>query len=432
MTQEAKHVAEIKLPPYPRKRQRHWPRNQVIGITPRITCFPPSTPDNDPRYLRVVYRSDQLTLLPLEENAAPTPMPPLDVNVGEKSGVGPACVGGVLYGTFSAECVVRRASKVLEVLGALDDDSAFASPAGVELVDAVRSRLLGWSRGAHGKSVPSARACAPVRVDTSDQARRDLFGLGAGDRVLSAEGEATVLGATRHSLWVTVEANPSSSVSSPGFHRDPRAWGSDVADARQGNESRGNTGHDSSSSSHRSHSGARESKIASWSRCTVRQIIGRPEEYVVSRYPTGTDSVEQLGTATNERVRDNTAAASAVDLGPDEVRNILSRWTPSMDEALGRHLSSLADSSAVSSPLDLPLNALEKLPSSKDVCLRAASLAPAEVRVRAALLLYVNDLVLPLLPLLDTAVDNRGPLSGLVHKSRYLLFRQAKLLLLDK
>lgn len=355
-------------------------------------------------------------------------MPSPHVNVGGKSGVSAALVGGVLYGTFSAECVVRRASKVLEVLGALNDDNnELASPAGIELVDAVRSRLLGWSRGEHGKSVPSARMCAPVRVDTSDQARRDLFGLGAGDRVLSAEGEATVLGATRHSLWVTVEATSSSSTSSPGFHRGPRAWGSEVADMRQEDESRG---HDSSSSSHRSRS--RGSKIASWSRGTVRQIIGRPEEYVVSRQTTRTDSVEQFGAATSEHVRDNTVADSAVDLGPDEVQKMLSRWTASMDEALGRHLSNLTDSMAVASPLDLPFDALEKLPSSKDMFLRASSVDPAEVRARATLLLYVNDLVLPLLPLVDTAAANRGPLGDLVHKFRHLLFRQGKLLLLDK
>lgn len=371
--------------------------------------------------------------MPPADHAAPTPMPSPDVNVGEKSGVGAARVGGVLYGTFSAECVVRRASKVLEVLGALNGDSGLASPAGVELVDAVRSRLLRWSQGEHEKSVPSARTCAPVRVDTSDQARRDLFGLGAGDRVLSAEGEATVLGATRHSLWVTVEATSSPSASSPGFHRGPRAWGSEVADMQQEDESRGNSGHDSPSSSHRSHSGARGSKIAAWSRCTVRQIIGRPEEYVVSRHTTRTDSAEQLGAAMNEDIRDSTVAASVVNLlGPDEIRNMLSRWTPSMDEALGRHISSLADSMAVASPLDLPFNALEQLPSSKDMLLRAPSVAPAEVRARATLLLYVNDLVLPLLPLIDTAYGKRGPLGALVHKFRYLLFRQAKLLLLNK
>lgn len=374
-----------------------------------------------------------MTFLPPKDHAVPTPPPSPDVDVDETSGVASARDGGVPYGTFSAECVVRRASKVLEVLGALDGDGELASPAGVQLVDAVRSHLLGWSRGEHGKSVPSARTCAPVRVDTSDQARRDLFGLGAGDRVLSAEGEATVLGATRHSLWVTVEATSSSSASSPGFHRGPRAWGSEVADMRQDGESRGNSGQDSSSSSHRNRAGAKGSKIASWSRGTVRQIVGRPEEYVVSRHTTRTDSVEQYGAAAaNEDARDSTVADGVVDLGLDELQNTLSRWTPSMDVALGRHLSSLADSMAVSSPLDLPFNALENLPSTKDMFLRVSSVAPAEVRARATLLLYVNDLVLPLLPLVDTAVGNRGPLGSLVHKFRHLLFKQAKLLLLDK
>ena len=392
----------------------------------------PSTPQSDLPQQRAFHRSDQLTFIPPEDHAAPTPMPSPDVDVGGKSGVGAALVGGILYGTFSAECVVRRASKVLEVLGALSDDNGLATPAGAELVDAVRSRLFGWSRGEHGKSVPSARMCAPVRVDTSDQARRDLFGLGAGDRVLSAEGEATVLGATRHSLWVTVEATSSSSASSPSLYRGPRAWGSEVADMRQEHESRCTSGHNSPGSSHRSRS--RGIKIASWSRGTVRQIIGRPEEYVVSRQTTQTDSVEEFDAAdTSEHVRDSaTVGDSAVDLGPDEVQTILSRWTASMDEALGRHLSSLADSVAVASPLDLPFNALEQLPSPKEMFPRATSVAPAEVRARATLLLYVNDLVLPLLPLVDTAVANRGPLGDLVHKFRHLLFRQGKVLLLDE
>eukprot|EP00903_Cladosiphon_okamuranus_P007137 g6932.t1 len=377
-------------------------------------------------------RNDQLTFIPREDNATPPPTPSPDVNVGETSAVGSARAGGVLYGTFSAECVVRRASKVLEVLGALDHDGGLASPAGVELVDAVRSRLFGWVRGEHGKSVPSSRTCAPVRIDTSDQARRDLFGLGARDRVLSAEGEATVLGATKHSLWVAVEATSSSSASSPGLNRDPRAWGSEVEDMQPEGESRGNGGYNSPSSSHRNRTGVRGSKIASWSRGTVRQIIGRPEEYVVSRHATRTDSVEQFGPAsTNEDARDSTVADDVVDLSPDEVQNMLSRWTPSMDEALGRHLSSLADSMAVSSPLDVPFNALDNLPSTKDMFLRVSSVAPAEVRARATLLLYVNDLVAPLLPLVDTAVDNRGPLGNLVHKFRHLLFKQAKFSLLD-
>lgn len=369
-----------------------------------------------------------MTFVPPEDHAAPTSMPSPDANVGEKSGEGAARVGGALYGTFSAECVVRRASKVLEVLGALNDDSGLASRAGVELVGAVRSRLLEWSRGEHGKSVPSARTCAPVRIDTSDRARRDLLGLGAGDRVLSAEGEATVLGATRHSLWVTVETSSPSSATSSGFHRGPRAWGSEVADMRQ-DEFRSSSGHDLSISSHRSLVEARGSKITSWSRGTVRQILGRPEEYVVSRHTPRAASVEQFGAAVNEDILDCTVTDSVVDL---EVQNMLSGWTPSMDEALGRHLSSLADSLAVASPQDLPFSALKKLPSSKDMFQRASSVTSAEVQARATLLLYVNDLVLPLLPLLDTAMDNRGPLGRLLQKFRGLLFRQAKLLLLDK
>ncbi len=388
------------------------------------------------------FRGDQLTFIPPEDHAGPAPGLSPGVAVGEKDEARPTGAENVLYGTFSAECVVRRASKVLEVLGALKDDSGLDSPAGLELVDTVRSRLVSWSRGEHGRSVPSASACAPVRLDTSDRARRDLFGLGAGDRVMSAKGEATVLGATRHSLWVALEATSTSSPSacSPDFHRDPRGWGSEVPDMSQDGESRVDHGHcipatedtETSAPSHQYQGvlGTRRSKITTWSRSTVRQIVGRPEEYVVSRHSTPTDLVEQSGVVMNNKGQID--AVTKDHLCADEVRTMLARWTHTMDQALGRYLTGLADSIGVSSPLDLPFTALEALPQPQEMFPDASSVTPAEVRVRATLLLYVNDLALPLLSLVDTASDTWGPLSVLVYQCRGLLFRQAKLSLLDE
>lgn len=425
----------------------------------RILTAAYEAPHTPSLYLSITDRNDQLTFMPPEDHATPTQNPSPGVAVGEKNGASPNHVAGgagvqsafsnVLYGSLSAECVVRRASKVLEVLGTLNGDGGLARPAGVDLVENIHARLLEWSRGEHGRSVPSARTCAPVRVDTSEQARREFFGLGVGDRVLSTEGEATVLGATRHSLWVAVDSTSLSSACSLSFRRGPRVWGSEGPDMRQEDTSRGNRGHNISAAAATATSspslqrivGRRGSKVTPWSRSTVRRIIGRPEDYVVSRHPTSADSVdhpdavsskEDLG-STGQHDSAGTAASVVVDhLSKDEVQNMMSRWTPTMDETLGHHLTDLAYSVAVANPLDLPFNALKKLPPSTDMFPSESPLAPANVWARATLLLYVNDLVLPLLPLLDTSSDGRGPLSALVRKCRHLLLKQTKLSLLDK
>ncbi|CAM9356733.1 unnamed protein product [Ectocarpus sp. 12 AP-2014] len=403
-------------------------------------------------------RNDQLTFIPPEDHASPPPVPFPGSAAGDKNGGGPTRVGGgmdvpctyskVLYGTFSAECVVRRAAKALQLLETLNDQGKLAtSSVRADLMDDIRSRLLRWSRGEHGRSVASVRPWAPVRLDTSEQARRDLFGLGVGDRVLSAEGEATVLGATRHALWVAVEATSSASACTPGLSRGSRVWGSELPDNRYGDAARGFPGNNTPaatsatvwSPSHQRFVGKSGSKITAWSRRTVRQIASRPEDYVISRHTTPADSVERLGTTTNvDDDRDSTGQhqtageVAVVDdfLRTDEARNVLSRWTPKMDEELGRHLIKLADTMEVATPLDLPFNVLEKLPSSTEMFPGTDPVAPAEIWARTALLLYVNDLVLPLLPLISTTQGGRGPLGTLIHKFRHLIFKTTKLELL--
>lgn len=405
------------------------------------------------------YRTDQLTFIPQGEDSAPSHLLSSSGGVDEKNGKNPRRVGGrlearntscsIIYGAFSAECVVRRAAKAVEVLGVLHDHVRFAnSPARAELAENICSRLREWSRGEHGRSVPSARSCAPVRLDTSEQARRDLFGLGVGDRVLSAEGEAVVLGATKHSLWVEVEPTSSSSANSSGFSRGSRAWDPERGESGQEDASQENRGHNASSAEttamssprHRRIVGRRGSRIMSWSRCTVRQIFNNPEDYVVSRHETPLVSEERLTIAKDVGDRDDGGqdevdgvAASTIDhLRADEVRNMLSRWTRAMDEQLEHHLTKLADSVAVASPLDLPFDALRKLPPSNVLFPYESPIAPAEVWARVALLLYVNDLILPLLPLVDTSSDDRGPLSMLIHKCKHLVFQVAKISFLDR
>lgn len=83
------------------------------------------------------------------------------------------------------------------MLGVLADYSDFESPDGKRVVESVRSCLKNQAGGHYGRLLSSSHACAPVRLDTSERVRSQFFGLGTGDRVVSVEGEATVLGATR-------------------------------------------------------------------------------------------------------------------------------------------------------------------------------------------------------------------------------------------
>lgn len=161
----------------------------------------------------VIGRNDQLTFVPADEHTLySTPMlsPVHDEEQHRRDchmrhGSSADQVRGLLlmalHGTFSAECVIRRAATALEVLETLatSKDDIWERPSGSRLVQSVWSCLEKcWSNGYPGTMwLPSSHACAPVRLDTSEHIRRDFFGLGRGDRVVSAEGLATVLGATR-------------------------------------------------------------------------------------------------------------------------------------------------------------------------------------------------------------------------------------------
>lgn len=396
--------------------------------------------------------------MPPEDHAAYTPIPSPVRQGDEKSragldhlegGAGPeATASNALRGTFSTECIVRRASKAFEVLGVLTQDGGLDSPTGAHLVESIRSCLLQWSRGEQGKSLSSTCSCAPVRLDTSEQARHNFFGLGTGDRVISAEGEATVLGATRHSIWVSVEPTSPVLGSSPALGRGPRVRGLPLAGECQESVGRSGTGITSasakgdmtSSPSHRRTAGIRDGKTTSWSRCTVRQILGRPEDYVISRGTTPAESRERLTPAASTTVnrdeadRQEPGMASAVIscLGIDEIKNSLSSWTQAMDEELARRLDTLAEESALTTALELPFDALENLPVLAHEFPLTTSLRPTDVWVRATLLLYVNDLVLPLLPLVDASRNARGPLGTMVRKCRHLILKDAKMTLMGK
>lgn len=105
-----------------------------------------------------------------------------------------------------------------------------------------------------------------------------------------------------------------------------------------------------------------------------------------------------------------------------------------MDDELRRHLeesiqkpSAAHDYCSLDVPSEVLRNLLASLLLEPSPALMTSQLSTAEIRARVALLLHVNDLVLPLLPLLDASHGTRGPLGALVRKHRRLLFTKAKL-----
>lgn len=255
-----------------------------------------------------------------------------------------------------------------------------------------------------------------------------------------------MLGATRHSIWVSVESSSPSLACSTVLGRGPLPWDSERAGEGQDDIGRHNRGHSltpaaatkMTSPQHQNVVGTVESKVTSWSRAMVREIVGHPDAYVISRGSTPADKLERPVSPTSEHgYQDGTgqhkigvATAVAEMLRTDKFRSMLSRWTPAMDKELRRRLENLAQSLAFSSPLDLPFDTLEKLPTSTDAFPLTSSLVPTEIWARGTLLLYVNNLIVPLLPLVDAVSDGHGPLGTLVYKCRHLIFNEAKLALL--
>lgn len=157
-------------------------------------------------FVTCAVRGDQLTLIPPDASAAyaTSPYPAYDAeqfqgssvlrNVEEQasgtSSTPPHC-------TFSAECVVRRAAKVLEVLQILSEDEECHNPVGVRLLQEALSDIERSCSRPCRISLPSSHVFSPVLLDTSEKIRETFHGLGVGDRVLSAEVEGTILGATR-------------------------------------------------------------------------------------------------------------------------------------------------------------------------------------------------------------------------------------------
>lgn len=350
-------------------------------------------------------------------------------------------ISSVLHGSFSAECLIRRATKAFEVLDVLTREGGLETPTGSSLVESTRSCLIRWSKGQLGRSVSPAYCCTPVRVNTSEEARQHFFGLGAGDRVISADGGATILGATTHSLWVSVDAPPSSPGSFPIFGRESREWDSHMVDTDRNGVDEHGKGHELSgqgdltllSRVHPSSAGGQEVKIVSWFRSNVRRIVSHPEDFVIRRVETPVDSAERKINSSSSK-DDGESEADVRGIAPnnlsiDDVRRAVSAWTPAMDEELVCRLDMFAESLALVSPLELPFDILQDLPTGEATFPLTASMRIDSVRARASLLFYVNNLVLHILPYVGGASE-RGALGYLIRKCKHLIFKEAKLSLL--
>ncbi|CAM9463799.1 unnamed protein product [Chrysoparadoxa australica] len=147
-----------------------------------------------------------------------------------------------------------------------------------------------------------------------------------------------------------------------------------------------------------------EQKAQSWSHAAAATITLSPEEYSIAR-------------AEATQPPQPSAASATPNLTAAEV---LDSWTPAMDERLVCHLSALAEEANVT-PFDLPPSALS---------LSIFTGVPLyRLQARVALLLLVNDLVLPLLPVLNFSEGGQC-LAGQVLRWRHLLFGSAKKFLL--
>lgn len=247
-------------------------------------------------------------------------------------------------------------------------------------------------------------------------------------------------------MWVSLEMSASSPVSTTGLGQGADASSVDVEDRQQYNDTDRlhgiNTPVESDTTpksmvSPAGVSGLKKSKILPLSRRTVRQITTRPEEYVISRgvalmgaqrsanVPTA-NAHDGVGFGTR-RDEDGTTAAECKAKSITEFQQLFSRWTPAMDHETRQYLERASDSFARGCSLDVPSEALRNISSTcADTFALIRNLSSAEVRARAALLLHVNDLVIPLLPLLDPSAGGCGPLGALVRKNRHLLFTEAK------
>lgn len=109
----------------------------------------------------------------------------------------------------------------------------------------------------------------------------------------------------------------------------------------------------------------------------------------------------------------------------------LSGWTRAMDGELRRYLDHMTEYFGAIGLFHVPFGALDQLPDADQFPL-ICTVPPAALRARVALVLHVNELVLPLLPLVDTTIGGCGKLGALIRAQRHIILNKAKLSLLNE
>ena len=235
-----------------------------------------------------------------------------------------------------------------------------------------------WQRGLV-QYVATEDSGRRLRCDLSQNACA-AFGLFAGDRVKVPAGIATVLGCAEHKLWYCLDH--SSALATPRVEKTCCAPG--VAGEQRG-------------------------AARSWSRKEIFELRGTAEFAIFSSK-----------FASQEYARHSVVAD---DVPVEQMLEWFESWTPKMDARLVRGIERLSKgrhpfvplySELVEEDIGSPDSALhtttlgsllfpelaQKLPKSQ--------IGPA-VRARVALVLHLDELVSPLLPLLDLTESLRGP-----------------------
>lgn len=166
-----------------------------------------------------------------------------------------------------------------------------------------------------------------------------------------------------------------------------------------------------------------QGKVVSWSRRVVRRITASTEGCAISR------ATPRSPEAPRESGRSSRAGSPELP-GADDLRRVLAGWTEAMDEELKRYLDGRAGRGTPAGLLRVPFPSPGDIASDREQLPLLSSVPSADIRARACLLLLVNELVVPVLPLVDAGSAGRGQLGALVRKQRHVILKGVKLSLL--
>ncbi|CAM9188437.1 unnamed protein product, partial [Discosporangium mesarthrocarpum] len=331
--------------------------------------------------------NDQLTLIPPEEdtesscgvqrqNSFSAPHQCTDISAAPEAPI------RAPQGTFTAECVVRRAGRAMEVLRALTAPrkstikrEGFDLVLPSHLLGLVRLYLKRWALGKSMSVVQSSHPSAPVQIDTSASACQPFFGLRTGDRIASSGGVATVLGAARHCLWYVLL--PAEAAGAWSYEAKQSSPTNGLKADKGGEVDAGKTPFSAATSTLAVQVPGDQAtrapiarfakfsnlKVRAWSRRVVAEMISCPEEYVIShRVPKIRTEAPQpkegsvhinFSQDKGEGHGEDQESNGVLALSLEDLSVMFEKWTPAMDSDLCDHLGDLAESLGVD-PLQLP------------------------------------------------------------------------------